>query len=261
MTKWEQWIRPEPTLSLHRLRESADRLQSYAVPTARRARQLARRLPARRNPLGPEASSRESRIREAQLRVDWMKLAVPDGMVLHIGCRTGEFVVTAERNGYEAYGVEPDGGSAQTARELGAEVMAGSLQDWITANPGIRPDAVLLWHVIQEVPEPDELLEQVRQLLGQGGKVLLEVPTSESEDAVIEGDGSHHRADGQLHHFSPTALRELFEGHGFQVEQLLEISPRIYLDEDEWKAAKNRALLERRQWPPLAYLRLVAVAA
>ncbi len=56
---------------------------------------------------GERTSRRKQWIYEARQRLAWIETWAPDGLLLEVGCATGEFVEGATAVGYEAIGVEP----------------------------------------------------------------------------------------------------------------------------------------------------------
>lgn len=210
---------------------------------------------------GERLQRRETWLAEARSRLDWVKLLFPEGMLLEVGCGTGEFLATAQSDGYPAYGVEPSKWAAARAEELGADVVPGYLKDWSIRYPGYRPDAVAMWHVLEHVPDPSALLSEIQELLPRGGRLFLEVPNYASTNARRLGQRWEGlQPEDHFHQFGPRSMRLLLARSGFEINQLLEISPRIYLSPDEWNRAKNDALVDLRPWPSLDYLRVSAVS-
>lgn len=199
---------------------------------------------------------------EARSRIDWVKLSAPDGALLEVGCGTGEFVKVAQENDYESYGVEPSAWGAEQARLLGVDVVTGYLEDWCAEYPGLQPDVVALWHVLEHVPQPGLLLRDIRQSIRPGARVFLEVPNFESTGAKSLGrDWDALQPDDHFYHFGPASLPRLVARSGFTVEQVLEISPRIYHSASSWNRLKNKALVDGHPWPSLDFLRIAAVAS
>jgi SAM-dependent methyltransferase len=98
-----------------------------------------------------------------------------DARVLDIGCDTGEFAsVFARLCGAQGYGVDVAARPLQRAKELGLEVSHGDLSQ--------APDhfenfaLVTAIDVIEHVPDPGELLHEIRRRLAPGGLVYLETP-------------------------------------------------------------------------------------
>jgi SAM-dependent methyltransferase len=198
---------------------------------------------------------------EGRKRVEWVQLYLPEGCLLEVGCGTGEFIKVAEDEGYDVFGVEPSHWAAHQARLLGLSVEAGFLSDWTAEYPDLRPDAVCLWHVLEHVPAPLDLIREVVATLAPGGYVFLEVPNFASSAAARLGmKWGDAQPKDHFTHFTPEGMRQLLERAGLEPVQLLPITRRIYESDRSWRKARNAALLERHDWPPLDLLRVVARA-
>lgn len=198
--------------------------------------------------------------REAQLRLEWLLLYRPSGCLLEIGCGTGEFIRVSEDAGFDAYGVEPSAWAAGHAKDLGIRVETGFVTDWRRRYPGMRLDVVTIWHVLEHVPEPWPFLNDVRDLLGAGGLLMMEIPNFDSSAASelgLQWDGA--QPDDHFFHYTPDSLRRLLESCGFRVLSTLPMTRRLYSSGDSWRQERNEALLAGRIWPPLDLLRAVAV--
>ncbi len=137
------------------------------------------RLAQRVDELGivdPSVEEAERQWREAaeERRLADLKRVIPAGSLLDVGCATGGFLRLAQGS-YRAYGVEPDPGTSEQARQRGLDVRTGTLED-VTPPEG-RFDAITMFHVIEHADSPGALLARVQQLLRPGGVVMIETPT------------------------------------------------------------------------------------
>jgi len=202
---------------------------------------------------------RENWFREARLRTDWLQLHLVDGTLLEVGCGTGEFLKVSQDQGFDVYGVEPSRWAADEARQLGVEVEAGFVSDWVARYPGLRPHAVALWHVLEHVPTPEEFLRELAAIIRPSGLLVLEVPNFGSSKARRLGlDWSSAQVNDHYFHFTPDGLSQLLVRAGFEMVQLLPIADRIYGSAESWRRDRNGALLDGHEWPPLELLRAVA---
>jgi SAM-dependent methyltransferase len=202
---------------------------------------------------------RDNWFSEARTRLEWIKLYLPEGCLLEVGCGTGEFTKVAEDEGYDAYGVEPSEWAASHARALDVAVDTGFLSDWIARHPGLHPDGICLWHVLEHSPDPLAFLKEIVSVLQPGGHLFLEVPNFGSSAAARLGMTWDCAQPGDhFVHYTPEGLGRLLDRAGFSQVQLLPISWRIYLSDSAWRARRNAALLGREDWPPLDLLRGVA---
>lgn len=108
----------------------------------------------------------------------------PSGRFLDVGAGSGILVEQAVKAGYQAEGVEPSRWLAEQARSLGLEVRCGTLPQ---PEPGDRFDVVTLVDVIEHVPNPVEILTQLRDALVPGGVGLVVTPDAGSFTARLLG--------------------------------------------------------------------------
>jgi GT2 family glycosyltransferase/SAM-dependent methyltransferase len=209
---------------------------------------------------GTRLARRQVWLSEARERLDWVKLYVPCGVLLEVGCATGEFLSVARDDGYECYGVETSDWAAKHARISGAQVVTGYLEDWASQHPGVRVDAVLLWHVLEHIPAPLEFLRVAQSVLKPGGRLIIEVPNYGCSAARIKGrDWRGASLVEHYYHYRPESLGQMLGDGGFDVSYLLEFSERIYSSSERWERLTNQALLDRVPWPSLEFIRMVAV--
>ena len=176
---------------------------------------------------------------EARTRLGWIETWVPEGMILEAGSATGEFLTVASEAGYEAYGVEPSPWAAAVSRDRGAEVVVGTLGDWIEEFDGFTVDAVAMFHVLEHVDAPEAVLAQCRDALAAEGMVFIEVPNAGSRRArALDPSwpgwwfGWHHW------HFTPASLDALLTRAGFEVVELHPMTGRIYTTGLAWQETR-----------------------
>ncbi len=165
------------------------------------------------------------RLRDARLRADWTKAAAGGMALLDLGAGTGFFVAAAQKVGYAAIGVEPADLHARFAREqLGVDVRTGYLG---RCEPPVgRFDVISMWHVLEHVGDPVELLREIGEHLRDGGHVVIEVPNIDSVGAKLMGGGwAHLDPEAHVCHFSVRSLTGALEAAGLEpvsVSTLLE---------------------------------------
>jgi len=141
------------------------------------------------------------------------------GRVLDVGCATGEFLVELRRRGWQVSGVEPGPEAAKFARETyGLSVWDGTALD---VPPETEPfELVTLWHVLEHVHALREVLERLRNLLTDGGRLVIAVPNPLSSDARAYGTNwVAWEAPRHLYHFEPAVMLDLLERAGFRAER------------------------------------------
>src|SRR6266545_4552376 len=101
------------------------------------------------------------------------------GRLLDFGCGGGDFLKRMQRDGWEVTGVDASAAVVQRLRtELGLRAFVGSLpHPELTAS---SCDVVTMWHSLQHVHRPLEVLRAAHRLLAPGGKLIVEVPNIDS---------------------------------------------------------------------------------
>lgn len=130
--------------------------------------------------------------------------------VLDLGAGDGRLTQALANAGHRVTAVEPF-----------RDVHAGPRLDVLREDLGELElpeqsfDAAVLWHVLEHLPEPLNLLERVRRWLVPGGRVLVGVPNLGSLQARLGGEQWFH-LDTQRHvvHFTPRGLLSLLERAG-----------------------------------------------
>jgi SAM-dependent methyltransferase len=153
-------------------------------------------------------------------------LGPPAGTLLDVGAGRGRFVAAARRAGWAADGIEPsERGISAAASAYGVDLRRGTLAD----ASGVY-DAVVLWHVLEHLDEPDAAVARLASVVAARGTLLVGVPNLASVQARLGRERWFH-LDLPRHrtHFTPAGLRALLERHGFTVEReqhvLLEHNP------------------------------------
>lgn len=143
--------------------------------------------------------------------------------VLDVGCAAGFFLRVMREEGHDVRGVEVSEDIASHAIEhLGAEnVHVGFLDALQPGQEGFETgsfDLITLWDVVEHVPDPQALLNQLRRLLKPCGALILETQNVESTFASLLGRRwQHYKHEEHLYHFSPSTIRRLLTESGFQV--------------------------------------------
>jgi 2-polyprenyl-3-methyl-5-hydroxy-6-metoxy-1,4-benzoquinol methylase len=148
------------------------------------------------------------------------------GRVLDIGCGEGLFLRAMKQLGWQVQGCDHGERIAQIAEEnLGQPIHHGDFdtmpeteRDW---------DVVMLWHVLEHVPDPVKLFEKVASILKKGGIFVVAIPNAESWQSRIFGshwfhlDPPRHLFHLGMSHLKQIARQtgwELIEEHHFSLE-------------------------------------------
>ncbi len=139
-------------------------------------------------------------------------LLADSARVLDVGAGSGEVVYMLRALEYDASGFEPNEGYARYAAEqLGLPVSQGFWQD-----ADIQPesqDMVTMFHVVEHLEDPLEVMQHARQWLKPNGLLLVEVPNVE---AVCQQPHSQFHT-GHLYHFGLATMEAMHRKAGYEV--------------------------------------------
>ena len=153
-----------------------------------------------------------------QQRARWIhKQIKPHSRILEIGCGRGLLLGALAQRGHECYGTERSVLAAKRAKSSNGVKVYTLPLDQLSLEKGTF-DLVILWHVLEHLERPEQTLEQVFQLLGTDGVLVLEVPNLSSLQARWSGKyWLHLDIERHLFHFTADGLRRLLRSAGFIV--------------------------------------------
>jgi len=89
-----------------------------------------------------------------------------------VGCAGGQFLELARDDGWEAFGIELNPPAAKRARETGAVVFEGALEQ-LDSLPWGTFDVVTCWDVLEHTPSPRLFAEKLSRLLAPEGVLVV----------------------------------------------------------------------------------------
>ncbi|HEX3629484.1 MAG TPA: class I SAM-dependent methyltransferase [Candidatus Dormibacteraeota bacterium] len=136
--------------------------------------------------------------------------------VLDVGCATGDFLAVAQRQGWEAIGVDPSPAREQ-ATAAGLPIVGHTLDDAEVSEQSL--DLITFWDVLEHLPDPVRTLRRAASLLTPDGIVAATVPNAGSAVARISGRRwfGYKTAGEHLQFFTAATIRRSFEAAGFDV--------------------------------------------
>jgi 2-polyprenyl-3-methyl-5-hydroxy-6-metoxy-1,4-benzoquinol methylase len=155
--------------------------------------------------------------------------------LLEVGPGQGLFLWWAQRRGCKVLGVEPSPDFCRVLASAGLSHLQGTLKDVREEIHG-RFDIIFMSHVLEHFYDPNEALEQCRQLLFDGGILAVEVPN------ILKPFRSLDRYFLRFVHpssFSAETLVAMLEKHGFQPETIDEGG-------NDWRSPQSLFVLARK---------------
>jgi 2-polyprenyl-3-methyl-5-hydroxy-6-metoxy-1,4-benzoquinol methylase len=149
----------------------------------------------------------------AHRRLRWINRFRTQGgnKLLDVGCGEGTFLLQAQASGWQVAGTEMNPAPASAC---GLEVRS-SLDDVAALAPF---HCITLWHSLEHMRDPREVLSQSHRLLAPNGTLWIAVPNARGWQAGIFGAHWLHRdVPRHLYHFGPASLRELLKSVGFEL--------------------------------------------
>jgi SAM-dependent methyltransferase len=104
------------------------------------------------------------------------------GQVLDIGCGRGEWLELLNEQGFDAKGVDLDGGMLEACRELGLQVEQIDALTYMRAQPASSFCVVSLFHVAEHLPFNilQQIVQEAKRILLPGGLLIIESPNPEN---------------------------------------------------------------------------------
>jgi SAM-dependent methyltransferase len=136
----------------------------------------------------------------------WVKRFERPGIALELGCGNGMMLYSLKQMGWRVVGIERSPEVAAFERQrLGLPIFAGGLESLV---PKPCFDLIILFQVLEHMPDPLTTLKQCANLLNPSGKIIIGVPNLDSWQAKYAGpDWFHLDVPRHLFHFSPTSLQ------------------------------------------------------
>ncbi|WMI66657.1 class I SAM-dependent methyltransferase [Aestuariibaculum sp. YM273] len=139
--------------------------------------------------------------------------------ILDVGCGTGDFLQTAQNNGWTIFGVEPN----KEARGVANQKTNDSVFD-IDQLSKFEPhifDVITLWHVLEHLPNLEKQVSVFKTLLKPNGTLVIAVPNFKSYDAkYYKSFWAAFDVPRHLWHFDANSISKLFATVAMEVEKI-----------------------------------------
>lgn len=140
----------------------------------------------------------------------------PQARILDVGCGRGVLLSSLADRGYAVHGMDVSETAVAGADPRAQITVAPCLTQ--CNYPDQHFDQVILWHVLEHLTNPREVLVEIRRILKPGGQVIVAVPNFSSLQANWSGpDWFHLDLPRHLFHFPVGGLRQILERSGFSI--------------------------------------------
>ncbi len=150
--------------------------------------------------------------------------AMPDfkepGTMLDVGCGAGHYLLEMKYQGWDVHGAELSQGAAAAGRKAGIDIRGGELM-----HSGFAPqsfDFVRSNHSFEHIPNPDQVLQEMRLLLKDDGKLFIGVPNIVGLWPKIFGQyWWNFGLPVHTFNYSPKGLGAALDRNGFRVVRVV----------------------------------------
>lgn len=167
---------------------------------------------------------------------------VIDRTLLDIGCGTGHFLEHASANGWQTYGIEPE----KSAREIAIAQGKSKIYSDINEVIDQQFDRITLWHVLEHLPDLNDSLDKIANLMSSEGKLFIAVPNYLAhEEARFKEFWAAYDVPRHLYHFSPNSMKEIASRQGLIIEKIYPMrldSFYISLLSNKHKSGRNKLI-------------------
>ncbi|MBY0065555.1 class I SAM-dependent methyltransferase [Empedobacter falsenii] len=138
--------------------------------------------------------------------------------ILDYGCGVGDFLEHLQKNGYDVLGMEPNDSARKIAQsKIGNEKVTSTELE----HNDQKFDIITLWHVLEHIPNLNEIIQQLKNHLSENGRLIIAVPNHKSYDAEYYGKyWAAYDVPRHLWHFSASSMNKLFNNFGMKIESI-----------------------------------------
>lgn len=167
---------------------------------------------------------------------------VAGGPLVEIGAAFGIFALAAERAGFDVTAIEMDRRCCEYLEDkVGVRAICSDSPEQALTHVGPAA-AIVLWHVLEHLPRPWDVLEQAAKRLESGGVVALAMPNPDSlQFRLLGARWAHVDAPRHLFLIPFAALEARMDDLGFDVGHVTTSDPAgRYWNTFGWEYALRR---------------------
>lgn len=147
--------------------------------------------------------------------------------VLDVGCGTCQSLLEIKRLGGEAWGVEVDKNSQKVAKKLKLRFHLGTIHN--CKFPKKYFDLITASQVLEHEPNPLKFLQECKNFLKPGGKIILSFPNTEALFRKLWGrNWLHWHVPYHLNHFNRKSFELLTKKARLKINSLKTVTPNLW---------------------------------
>jgi len=136
----------------------------------------------------------------------------PRGRMLDVGCSMGAFVKAAIQQGYQACGIDICAPAIRIGQARGLPIMCADLFSY---DAGSRFDVITMWATMEHVPNPNDFMARIREMLRPNGVFIASVPNFASLTVRIVGSKNSYICRDHLNYWTARGFENYFRHQGF----------------------------------------------
>jgi 2-polyprenyl-3-methyl-5-hydroxy-6-metoxy-1,4-benzoquinol methylase len=167
---------------------------------------------------------------------------VSGGQMVEIGPAFGIFALAAKRAGFDVIAIEMDRRCCKYLEDVvGVRAICSDAPEKVLTDVG-PTTVIVLWHVLEHLPRPWDVLEQAAERLDSGGVLALAMPNPDAlQFRLLGARWAHVDAPRHLFLIPFAALRNRAEELGFEVAHVTTSDPAgRYWNAFGWEYALRR---------------------
>ena len=164
------------------------------------------------------------------------------GRALDVGCGMGEMPLLLSEHGFSATGLDESRKTIDFLRSRFPKVgwESGAVLDLIPTLG--RFDVVTMYHVLEHIPHPVEVMKGMKDILRPGGYIVIEVPNMGGLNARLMGRGWHYYLRHHVNYFKGSHLKMLADAIGCKTLEIAGYYDFTYPIGARWKIAVKNVL-------------------
>ena len=138
--------------------------------------------------------------------------------ILDYGCGVGDFLEHLQKNGYDVLGMEPNDSARKIAQsKIGNKKVTSTELE----HNDQKFDIITLWHVLEHIPNLNEIIGELKNHLTDNGVLIIAVPNHQSYDAKYYGKyWAAYDVPRHLWHFSDKSMSNLLSNFGMKIDKI-----------------------------------------